>query len=456
MGMGLKIGIVGAGSVTFIASLIRDLAVTEGLHGSLLSLMDINPERLNMSYALARRYFEELGVDIKVEKTLDRRECIRDSDFVVNLAFPIGYQGLEEMIRVAEEHGYYRGIDATEWNMVNTYPTFTAYKQYRLALDIARDMEELASDAWLIQVSNPVLETSTLLYRTTKVKVIGYCHGAVGGLKLLASRALDIDFRNVEFSVAGFNHVVFLTELKYEGEDAYPLIDRWIEEEAENFWATHVLNPWEETLSRAAVDMYKLYGLYPLGDTARSGTWKYHWSLKTKQRWYGLVGGVDSEIGWVIRILLYQKSLSELRELAFKHGVTRRLPPGKSGEAIVDLIDSLTGGGEKRLVLNVPNSGIIPGLPSDVYVEVPVKVRKGLLEPEPVKQLPKRLYGYVLYPRLERLEWALEAFMAGEKRLLVDILMRDPRTRSEQQARRVIDALLNLPFNSDLKKHYVD
>ena len=39
---------------------------------------------------------------------------------------------------------------------------------------------------------------------------------------------------NVE--VVGFNHCIFMTGFKYKGEDAYQLLDQWIEEKSEEYW----------------------------------------------------------------------------------------------------------------------------------------------------------------------------------------------------------------------------
>jgi len=52
------------------------------------------------------------------------------------------------------------------------------------------------------------------------------------------------------------------------------------------------------------------------------------------------------------------------------------------------------------------------------------------------------------------MEWNLEAFFSKDKRVLEDILIRDPRTRSYEQVVAVIDEILNLPFNEELKRHY--
>ena len=454
----VKIGVVGAGSMTFIASIVCDLALTKSLHGITLSLMDVNPQRLKRSYLLAKKYFSETNTNIKVEKTTDTRECVKDASFILNLAFAIGYTNLGIMIETGEKYGYYRGIDATVWNMVNPYPTLTAYKQYVVALRIAEIMEELAPDAWLIQISNPVFEMSTLLHRLhPKLKIVGYCHGAEGGVRLLATKILGLDLNEVEWQTAGLNHVVFLTKLQYKGEEAYHLIDEWLEKKAEEFWRTYVPAPWEETVSRAAADMYKLYGLYPVGDTARSGTWKYHRNLETKQYWYGPLGGVDSEIGWAIRLLLNQRNEERLNKAAFDPDTraTEVFPPQKRGEHIIDFIDSVINNVKRRFVLNISNEfDAIPTLPSDIFVEVPTYVSGENLQPEPLESIPKIMYSRVFYPRIEILEWSLEAFTAGRKDLIVDALMRDPRTKTNKQAEEVVNAILNLPFNQDMKQHY--
>ena len=453
---GVKICVIGAGSHTFIASILRDLALAKSLHGVTLSLMDINEHRLERSYILARKYFEELKVPIGLERTTDAKACIEGSSFVINLAFAIGYSNWGIMVDVAERHGYYRGIDATEWNMVCCYPTLTGFKQYEVALNIANLMEEYARDAWLIQVSNPVLETTTLIHRLhPKLKVVGYCHGAAHGVELLARKALKIDMSKVEWQAAGLNHVVFLTRFRYNGEDAYHLIDEWVSR-FEEFWSSYVPGPWEETLSRAAVDMYRLYGLYPLGDTARSGTWKYHRDLRTKIYWYGPIGGVDSEVGWGIRMLLNQESEARLENAAFNPNVkaTEAYPPVKSGEHIIDFIDSVLNNVERRMMLNIPNNGVLPKLPSDIVVEVPVYVRGESIRPETIENIPSKMYPYVWYPRITVTEKALEAYIAGSKDLLIEALMDDPRTRSNEQAREVVEAILNLPFNQDMKRHY--
>src|SRR5579872_5458948 len=84
----MKVAIIGAGSAAFSIAWIRDLCIMKSAPGSTFSLVDVNEERLESAYELAKRYATELGVKINFEKSTDRRNAIVDSDYVINTAFP--------------------------------------------------------------------------------------------------------------------------------------------------------------------------------------------------------------------------------------------------------------------------------------------------------------------------------------------------------------------------------
>jgi alpha-galactosidase/6-phospho-beta-glucosidase family protein len=454
----MKICLIGAGSAVFWMTWVRDLCVMKSAPGSTFSLVDINKERLDAVYDLATRYANELGVDIKFEKGDDRREALIDADYVINTAFPGGHDYTENMRAVGEKHGYYRGIDAVNFNFVSDYYTILGYKQYQLALDIASDMEEICPDAWLLQVANPIFEVTTLLLRDRpKIKTVGFCEEYIHVFQLLS--VLGLSPADVAYQVAGFNHCIWLTKFtdSKTGENLYPLVDKWIRDESEDFWKKHDLGLWDEDLSPASVDMYKMYGLYPIGDTTRSFTWKYHYNLETAKRWFGYLGGTDSELGLRARLDRFQHNAEKLMKLFSKHEIrlTDEIPPHKGMDEFSDFIDAAETGKEKRLVINIPNKGIYSQFPSDVSVEVPTVVSKdGKMSPEKPPLFSSKLLNFVLIPRMLHMEWGLEAFRSGSREMLVEILIRDPRTRSEKQAREAIEAILAMPENSDMAKHY--
>ena len=211
----------------------------------------------------------------------------------------------------------------------------------------------------------------------------------------------------------------------------------------------------KDQFSRAAFDMYKLYGLLPIADGVRSGTWKYHYNLEAKKKWYGPYGGFDSEIGWSLWIKYLKENENIMKDFLTDDQLLLKKIPNKMGpDPIIPLIEALTTGGKIRCYLNVRNDGNIPQLPSECAVEVPVIADRQGIHPEKVNGLKERVVKEVLIPRTTNMELALDAYFSGSKDMLLEILFRDVRTRNEKQANEVLEHILNAPGNIGARKHY--
>jgi len=440
MGKGIKLGIIGAGSAVFSLGLVRDLCSTEDLYGSTITMMDVDEERLDSIHKLAARYVDELKVDLKFEKTLSREAALKDADFVINTALHGGHSNHEAQRELSNKHGYYRGAPGRNYN------------QLRFMLSVARDMEAICPDAWLIQSSNPVFEGCTLMTRETGAKVVGLCHGHYGYRKIAG--ILGLDLAHVDFQAVGFNHVIYMTHFLYKGEDAYPLIDQWIETKSAEYWRTHKLGR-DAQMSPAAVHQYKMVGLFPIGDTPRAGGWWYHIDLDTKKRWYGEIGGFDSEIGWSQYLEGLAKRVDHIMKVAndASISVTKEFPPHRGGEQQVGIIEGLILNKEGKFQVNIPNNGLIAGIPDDVVVEVPAIVDKTGIRGIQVGKLPKNLLLQVLWPRMIQMERDLELALSSDRNLFLRMLLDDNRTRSLEQAEAFIEAVLSLPFNREMAEN---
>lgn len=107
-------------------------------------------------------------------------------------------------------------------------------------------------------------------------------------------------------------------------------------------------------------------------------------------------------------------------------------------------------------MINIPNKGIIQGIDDDVVVEVPAVVDRDGIHPEKIAPpLPERVVKYYLRPRIMRMEMALEAFLTGDIRIIKEVLYRDPRTKSDEQVEKVIEEILSLPENEEMRKNYL-
>jgi alpha-galactosidase len=176
--MTTKISIIGAGSGAFSLSMIRDICLTPNLAGSTVSLMDIDPGRLEGAYAVCRRYADETGFDLKLEKTLDREQSLDGAEFVINTALAAPHEWLREGWEAARRYGFEWGAS---FHIFYDEPFWVNYYQYRLFESIVEDMLHICPDkppcCW-----SPTRAGGHHLpgARYPQAKIVGLCHGFSG------------------------------------------------------------------------------------------------------------------------------------------------------------------------------------------------------------------------------------------------------------------------------------
>lgn len=449
--MPTKVSIIGAGSVVFSLGLVKDMCLTEGLKGSTVCFMDINEERLDIVYRLAVRYAEDLGADLRFERTLDRAASLQNADFVINTATV-----------THNEHFMKRRRDLTaEYGYFYARTSMPEYHNLQLMLDVARDMERICPDAWILLAGNPVFDGTTLMARETGIKVCGLCHGHYGYRAIARTIGLDPD--RITWQAPGLNHNIWLTHFVHEGQDAYPLLDAWIENESEQYWA-EILKKGEipTQMSLAAVHQYRMFGLMPVGDTPRRGGWWYHMDLETRQRWYGGQGGNDTPEGRDRVLRGKDEKLGRMKEAAYDATVrpVDLFGDQKTTEQHIPIIDGLVNDHEGSFQVNIPNRGALAGLPDDVAVEVPAIVNIKGIQPLRVEPLPRKVMLECIYPDWLRMERTLEALLTGDLSIMLFGILDSHQTRSYDQATAVLDALLHIEPNEpmayveDINDHY--
>lgn len=447
--MSNKISLIGAGSAIFSLNLIKDICLTPNLQDSTISLMDVNAERLDAAYNLCRRYAEEAGIKLTLEKTTNRRESLKGADFVINTALDGGHDRLRQGWAVAKKHGYRFGGSL---HIVHDEAFWVNFYQLRLMESILQDMQEICPDAWYVLVANPVMAGMTYLKRKYKnAKVVGMCHG-YGGVYWLA-HVLGLDREHITFEVPGVNHFVWLTSFRYKGEDAFPLLDRWIEEKSGEFWSQCSNS---DGMGPKAVDLYKRYGVFPIGDTCTpgGGSWGYwyHTDAASQEKWK------EDPDTWYEGYFKYGlEQVKKIKETVENTNikVMNVFPAKQSDEPMIPLIEALACDVERVVIVNIPNDGgLVPGVPEDFEVEVPALVSKRGIQGIRTNGLPKPVLSHLLRDRVAPAEMELQAFETGDRHLLLSLIMMDPWTRSEEQAEALLKDILDLPCNEEMKKHY--
>jgi len=452
----VKITIIGAGSVVFSLALVKDVCLTEGLKGSHVCFMDINDERLDVVYQLARRYAEDLGTTLTFSKTLDRMTALHEADFVINTATVTHNEYFMKRRReMLNGFGYFYGASG-----------MPEYHNLQLMLDVAQDMEKACPDAWMLLAGNPVFDGTTLMGRETGIKVCGLCHGHYGYRHVASTIGLDPD--RVTWQAPGLNHNIWLTHFYYKADehtppvDAYPILDRWIAENIEQYWADHAQTGIPAQWSPAAIMQYKMYGRFPIGDTPRQGGWWFHTDLETKIRWYGPGGGGDTPEGRDRILRDKENKYQQMKEAAYNADVRPIDLFGSqhTTEQHISIIDALVNDHEYRAQVNVLNNGALPGLPDDVAVEVPAIVNKMGIQPIRVAPLPNKIMLECIYPDWLRMECTLEALLSGDKSMMLYGILQSHQTRSFEQAQATLEALFAIEPNEpmayieDINDHY--
>lgn len=445
----IKISIIGAGG-SFTAGLIHDLCLTPNLYGCTISLMDINEERLNLAYNISKRHTVEMGCNFKIEKTIERSESLEGADFVITTALIDGPRRLREGWAIAEKHGIKWG---GSYHILYDEPFWLNYYQLRLFESITEDMLKLCPNAWHLLVSNPVLAGTTHLYRKYPgIKLVGLCHGFAGVYEI--ADVLGFEKEHMTFEVAGVNHFIWLTHAYYKGQDIFPMIEKWLETEAEKYWKTHP----EGTLGKKKMDLYRKLGAIPIGDTASitgaSWPWWYHSDKSVEEKW-----GTDSREWWWQYVDFISNTpnrlkavLEDNRTVSEAFGLNKEQP---TGETMIPIIESISCDIPRIFIVNIQNDGeYVPGIPKDFAVEIPALVSKRGIEGIRTKGLPRPIIAHILRDRVAPIEIELEAFNRGSRELLLQLVLTDRWINSIEQANKFIDDIFALPYHKELREHY--
>lgn len=447
--MKCKITIIGAGSAIFSLNLIKDLCINRNLTGSTVTLMDIDTDRLEAISRLAERYLQETGNSLAIEKTTDRRKALTGADFVINVALDYGHQRLREGWKIAYENGYRFGGSL---HIVHDEAFWVNFYQLRLMESILLDMLEICPNAYYIMVANPVQAGITYLSRKyPNAKLIGMCHGYNGVNSL--SKAMGIDPKDTTFEVCGVNHFIWLTKYYYKGENAFPLLDRWIEEHADEYQRQSGKKSLGE--GPKAIDLYKRFGAFPIGDTCTPGGGSWGW-------WYHTDGAEESyqedPFGWYETYFENSaKMIKKIHDTAFDETVkvTEVFSDVASDEPMIPLIEALACDIEHIVIVNVLNKGsCMPGVPEDYEVEIPALISKKGVQGLQTGGLPSPLLSYLYRDRIAPVEMELKAFETGNRDYLLALIMMDPWTKSEAQANKLLDDILNMPCNAEMKAYF--
>ena len=216
--MSRKIAMIGAGSIVFCKTLLSDILATPELADSEFALMSRSEPKLRRMADFAARMLRDNGLPGSVWATLDRREAIRDADFVVVMVQVGGVEAFETDYRIPLKYG----VDQCIGDSLGPGGIFRGLRSIPLLVDIARDMEQVAKPgAIMLQYANPMAANCLALGKASDVSFVGLCHGVQTTLDLI-SRYCEVPKEEIEYLCGGINHMDWFLRLSHHGRDLYP------------------------------------------------------------------------------------------------------------------------------------------------------------------------------------------------------------------------------------------
>ncbi|MEF7610343.1 alpha-glucosidase/alpha-galactosidase [Enterococcus casseliflavus] len=409
-----KITFIGAGSTIFAKNVLGDAMLTPSLADSHIALYDIDEKRLRESEAMLKTINKNANQNrAAIQVYHDRKEALRDADFVVNAIQVGGYKPSTVIdFEIPKKYGLRQTIGDT----MGIGGIFRTLRTLPVMLEFAREMEEVCPNAWLLNYTNPMAMLTMGVLKATSIKTVGLCHSVqVCVPELFEHLGIkeQYDLADFQWKIAGINHMAFLLEITKDGEDFYPTI-RQLAEEKEN--------PHRDSVR---FELMKRFGYYITESSEHNA--EYH-PYFIKSKYPELIDDLGIPLDeYLTRCENQIRDWETMREDIVDNG---DLTHKRSREYASYIMDAIKTGNPTVIAGNVLNKGLITNLPEDVCVEVPCLVDKNGIQPTYVGALPTQLAA-LNRTNINVQELTVEAALTLEKDKIYQAAYLDPHLSSE-------------------------
>lgn len=427
---GPKITVIGAGSYFFGRPVIFKMATSPVLAGGTLALVDTDPAVLRTMLKLARRITAATGSGVKVVGSTNRREVLKGSDFVV-LTFSnrnAHFRGVDT--RIAEKHG----IRMCSSDTIGPGGIFRSLREAPHALAMARDVERMAPEAWVINLVNPTSVFGITLQRyAPNVRSFALCDGhhephntlhwcKEAGIVPKDATTLSPDVLNrLDLKIGGVNHCTWMVRFNYAGKSMLPRLRRRLQEAVK----AEKSDPGEKAKPRYNAhytrELLDLYGVWP---TAISHTKEYvpffqGYGVKPVrpdplQCFDAEIRRKEMDAAWVVT-----------REYASGKRSVKHFLANVEADHATDIIESMWGGLGKCFYINTFNRGAVTNMPDDAFIELRSDVDMQGPRPQPFGEMPRGVLA-LQHQVLDTHELTAAAAVTADRRLLRRAMLTDP------------------------------
>ncbi len=414
----IKITFMGAGSTVFAKNVLGDCILTPALREAEFALYDIDHARLKESEMMLKNINKNHGGHGKIVAYTDRKAALKDANYIVN-AIQVGGYKPSTVIDFEIPRKY--GLRQTIGDTIGIGGIFRALRTIPVMLDFARDIEEVAPDAWFLNYTNPMATLTGAMLRSTDVKTVGLCHS----VQLCHKKLLDplgMSTENLQWKIAGINHMAWLLEITRNGKDLYPEI----KEKAFNRPVPHD--------DQVRYEMMKRFGYYVTESSEHNAEYLPYF---IKSQYPELIEKFNIPLDEYPRrceqqIVEWAKMKDDLINNA-------DLTHQRTFEYASYIMEAMETDQPYKIGGNVMNTGLIENLPAEAVVEVPCLVDRSGVTPCHVGKLPEQLAA-LNRTNINVHLLTLEAALTLKKDYIYQAALLDPHTSAELS----IDDTINL------------
>jgi alpha-galactosidase len=431
--MPVKVTMIGGGSSSFVPPLLRRFIQSDVLGDATVTLMDVNEERVQIMEDLAAKLIESERSPLRVHSTLEQREALVDADFVIVAISVGGMDAWASDIEIPAKYGVVMHVA----DSVGPGGIMRALRNVPVLASIARDVAEVAPNAWVFNYTNPAPVETLALRSVPRVKSLGLCSCTAhpASARWLAEQC-GVDESDIAMPpvVAGLNHCASVTELRLkDGTDALPLA----RERATNPVVKWVLDT---------------YGVLPY-------CWTHWVEFHPQMQWLeqpytGTAQGIRMRYGITTHDMAHERArVKQWEDLArdwtapdASPVALADLPPGSEDEGIevIEIMEAIVDHRNEIHVVNAVNGGAIPNLPPEAIVEVTANVSIYGIRPIHTGPLPDALAAHLrgFYALQQQM---VKAALTGDRRAALHAFLLEPTLQARldlEQTQTLLDEML--------------
>ncbi|UXI02919.1 6-phospho-beta-glucosidase [Photobacterium sp. TY1-4] len=420
----LKLAIIGGGS-SYTPELVEGvLKRLDRIPVKEMHFVDVEAgkEKLAVIEALTRRMVDKAGADITVTASMDRRAAIQGADFVMTQFRVGGLQARANDERIPLKY------DVIGQETTGPGGFAKALRTIPVILDICKDIEALAPNAWMLNFTNPAGLVTEAVQKYTRVKTIGLCNVPVS-MKMMIAEMMDCQPQELTLECAGLNHLVWAHRAWLHGRDITADVLKKVGDGASYSMKNISEEPWDPDFLNALGAIPCPYHRYfyqtevMLAEekaTAQKEGTRAEQVMKTEQELFEL----------------YQnESLAEKPEQLEKRG------GAYYSDASLNLVDAIYNDQKSIHVVNVCNNGTIPSLPDDVVIECSAVVGSWGARPIAVGRLGPQVLGLISQVKAYE-QLTVEAAVHGDYDKGLMALASNPLVPDIHKAKLIFDEIL--------------